>query len=585
MKMLARGFPSGDWHGPDRTMSSSTSRPSWLSPGVLGWTVSGVVLVLMFGWWPYQHWYFDEKLSIFTGWWRFTGENAEWAFCPIVPLVSAWFGWQQRAQLRAIPVRGHWSGVVLLALAMLAYWVGYQADTAYPGFAAFQLIVAGLILWLGGIEWMRILFFPWLFLSFMWPVYPLEDQLASPLRVFTAGWASTILDLIGLANDNEGSKILSSADAARGLVQGQRFQLDVADACSGIRSLYALMMLAALYGYVFLRGLWPRVILFVSAVPLAVAGNLVRMILLALGSVWFGPEVAIGRMVDGVEEISLFHELAGFAVFAVALVGMFAISSVLEGKHWKRAKRVVARPVDAASVESIADLKPMIIRSSVVALFGAASILRCASPSSQPPLSPSPVNMELPVSLGEMQSQEFPMTQAERDNLSADIALARRVYIGPGGRQMLATLVLSGQTRRGLHRPDVCLPGAGWNIVGRQEMPVMLGDGREEGAMMMRLFRDMPDPQTGVLKRQRGINLFWYQGYGTATPDYYGHVFTTYFDSILRNLNHRWALVSFFVQLPPTEPGIMDGMTEAKGLLDLQEFIQQIAPQMIVTPP
>lgn len=551
----------------------------------MAWSAVALLALVMFGLWPYQHWYFEEKLSLFTGWWRFTGENAEWAFCPLVPLVSAWFGWQRRAELKALPLRGHWSGLVLIALAMFCYWVGYRADTAYPGFLSVQLMVAGLILWLAGTEWMRVLMFPWLFLVFMWPVYPLEDQLASPLRVMTAGWASKVLSLIGLANSNEGSKILSAANQTRELAQGDLFQLDVADACSGIRSLYALMMLAALYGYVFLRGLWPRLALFVSAVPLAVTGNIVRMVLLALGCIWFGPEVAIGRNVDGIEEVSLYHELAGFAVFGVALGGMFAISSVLEGRHWKRLKRPAAKAVASASASGFGSALSQMIRRAGAALgMGAATLVLCSSSSSQPPLSPPGVSMTMPTSVDAMQGQEVPMTQMERQGLNADITLSRSVYIGPGGKQMSATVVLSGNTRRGLHRPDVCLPGAGWNIVGRQPLPLQLNDGHEVKAMMMRMFRDVKDERTGLIVRQRGINLFWYQGYGTSTPNYYHHVFTTYMDSIFRGLNHRWALVSFFTQMPPEQPGMMDGLAEAKGLLELREFVQTVAPKLIVHP-
>jgi exosortase/archaeosortase family protein len=111
----------------------------------------------------------------------------------------------------------------------------------------------------------------------------------------------------------------------------------VADPCSGIRSLFALIMLAALYGHIALKRATPRLLLFLSALPLAVAGNLVRLVLLALGAVWFGQDFAIGKVVGKEQHESFYHELCGYIVFAIALGGMFAISSALEGRHWKRA--------------------------------------------------------------------------------------------------------------------------------------------------------------------------------------------------------------------------------------------------------
>lgn len=562
-------------------MSSPLVRYPWLSPRVIGWGTAALLLVGLFVMLPYQHGTFADRLSVFVGWWRFTNEQSEWAFCPLVPLVSAWFGWQRRAELQALPLRGHWSGLAILALALFSYWIGFHADTCYPGFAAFQLAVAGFIIWMCGLEWMRVLLFPWLFLVFMWPVYPLEDQLAQPLRMITAGWASRVLSLIGQPTVNEGAQLLSAANPARELAVGQLFRLDVAEACSGIRSLYALMMLAAIYGYVFLRGLWPRVALFFSAIPLAMVGNLVRMVLLAFGSVWFGPEIAIGRTVDGIEEISLYHELAGYMVFAVALVGMFAISSFLEGKHWKHKK--TRKVVSAAVTEAVESIQPFAIRAGIAIVLGGFTVLRCVLPSSQPELSPPPVTMEMPTQSGAMQSQEMPMTAAERMALNPDITLTRRIYVGQE-QQMLATLVLSGQTRRGLHRPDVCLPGAGWNIMSKQPVSLHLNDGREVDGMLMRLVRDYKDEKTGQLMRMRGLNIFWYQGWGTSTSNYYHHVFTTYFDSIFRNLNHRWALVSFFTQLPPEPFDAGNNMAEAKSLLDLEDFVQTLAPALVVQP-
>lgn len=545
----------------------------------MAWALVGLLIVVLFGVWPYQHWYFADRVSLLAGWWRTVGENDEWIFCPLVPLVSAWLAWARREELCRLPLNARWLGLVVLGLGLFAYWVGHRADTAYPGFAAFQIMIAGFIVLLAGWRWWRVLFFPWLFLVFMWPAFPLEDQLALPLRLMTANFSAHLLNLIGIDTLREGTGLFSAADAARGLAQGQLFKLDVEDPCSGIRSLYALMMLSALYGYVFLRGLWPRLVLFLCAIPLAILGNLVRMVLLAAASLAFGMEVAVGRVVDGHMEISLFHELAGYAVFAVALAGMFTISSLLEGRHWKR-KPTGGKPVPSDDAVSAPSPSLGWQISAAVAL-SAGTLVLCSSITGQPVLSAPGIVMELPSSLGQTQGLELPMTQRERGGLAADITLSRYQYLASGRSPVLATIVLSGESRRGLHRPDVCLPGQGWSIIDRLAVPVPLPDDARHEAMMLRVSRDVP-LEDGTVARVRGINLFWYEGYGgVRTADYYTHVLRTYLDSVFKNLNHRWALVSFFIQLPESEPGEFDGLGEARSLEELRDFVGQLAPNIL----
>jgi Protein of unknown function (DUF3485) len=282
-------------------------------------------------------------------------------------------------------------------------------------------------------------------------------------------------------------------------------------------------------------------------------------------------------MVEGHMEISLFHELAGYAVFAVALVGMFTISSLLEGRHWKRGTRKVL-----SETPEITPASPSLWKQGSAALvLSVLTLVMCSSFSGQPQLSAPGVSMDLPPSLGQTQGLEVPMTQRERGGLASDITLSRYQYLASNRSPVLATVVLSGESRRGLHRPDVCLPGQGWSIMDRMVVPVPLPDDAANEAMMLRVYRDIPT-EDGTVIRVRGINLFWYEGYGGVhTADYYTHVFRTYFDSVFKNLNHRWALVSFFIQLPESRPGEYSGLEEAQALEELREFVGQLGPKVL----
>lgn len=537
-------------------------------------------MVALFVWWPYQPWSFGEKLSVLGGWSRVlaTDDSGEWIFCPFVPVLSIVLGWRMRHELRKLPVRGSLGGLWIVLGSLFLFWAGYKAGTGYPGFAATQCMVAGLIVWFCGWAWMRALAFPWMFLVFMWPSFPLEAQLALPMRLMTASLTSKLLAVIGIAGVNEGTSLVSAADVALGRQPGDLFKLDVAAPCSGIRSLYALLMLAALYGYVFLRRWRPRGVLFLSALPLAIAGNLVRMMLLALGSIWWGSEFAVGKSTADGEEISWFHELAGFAVFAVALGGMFVLSSVLENSRWNRKSKI--KPSQDASRDD--DSMRITLRRATMVLGLAGGVLTlCSVAGSQPPLSEPGVSLELPRTLGSAEGTDYPMTDRERAALSSDVTLNRMIYMAPSTRPTQASVVLSGESRRGLHIPEGCTIGQGWTITDREVIPLKIGD-HEFSAGLLRVFMDVKDSKSGSMVRRRGIHVYWFQGvHHASAPSYYGHVFRTYWDAVFRNLNHRWAFVSFFTFLPDSTPGVSDGLEELTAVEDLKLFISEIGPKLI----
>jgi exosortase len=185
----------------------------------------------------------------------------------------------------------------------------------------------------------RILLFPWAFFIFAWPVPFLDPIIAFPLRMVMSTMASHLLPLLGVACLQNGTGLLSPADVLNNIPVGARFHIDIADPCSGIRSLFALLMFSALFGYLFLPRLWQQWLIFLSAFPLAILGNLARVVMLVFGSIWFGSEFAIGTT----EQPSWFHEDCGFLVYAVALGAEVLLASLLTRKR--------KRPADIPDAE------------------------------------------------------------------------------------------------------------------------------------------------------------------------------------------------------------------------------------------
>jgi exosortase len=299
---------------------------SLAAPAVLlAIAVAAGAFFVLFGWFPYASGYGATRVNMFH-FMAYVWRSPEWEHCWLVPLAVIGLVYYRRRTLGEIPVSGSWLGLAALFAAFLVYWVGYLADNIYLGYAALLGFTAAVILWLLGWNWLKALAFPVAFLAFMFPLPFMDNFLAFPLRIFMSTVSVSFLNLIGLSCLQSGTAIVSAPDFAAGLAQGERFAVDVADPCSGIRSLFALMMVSALYGYLVMDRPWKKWVIFLSSVPLAVAGNFARIIMLTLGTITLGPETAIGSM----ESPSLFHQASGFLVFGVALGGMLGVGWLLQ---------------------------------------------------------------------------------------------------------------------------------------------------------------------------------------------------------------------------------------------------------------
>lgn len=544
----------------------------WAAAGV-----SAILLLLLLAVFPYQHWDFAERSSILGGIIRKARQDSEWWFCLVTPFIVVWLVHRMKRQLAALPTSGSWLGTPLLMAGMWFYWFGYKVDTAYPGYLSGQLLTLGLILQLGGREWLRRLFFPWAFLVFTWPMLPLESLLALPLRMLTARLSAIVLNTIGVAVTREGTGLHSAADELRGLSQGQLFQLDVEEPCSGIRSLFSLLMLSALYGWLSLKTWRARGILIASAIPLAMLGNMVRMIILAIGCVWFGSDFAIGRNIGGHQEMSFYHSLAGFMVFGVALAGMFGLSTWME----KTLDRRPSPPARSSRHETPLSSSQSWRRLGAVVFILGGGLLLCSRSDVAYHVGSAGVNPEMPGLLAGYASVDQPMTAREKSILAEDVRIERRLYTR-SDRAILSTIVLSGAEKRSLHSPDDCLPAQGWMVADKNFVTLDLGDGFTPTASLMTMYRDVVDAN-GRRVRLRALNLFWYLGSdGTSCAGYEEHIWRTYFDALVKNLNHRWALLTFFAPLKTEASGFEDPFAEIKALEDMKEFIRTLMPVILV---
>jgi exosortase len=291
--------------------------------------VAVAVVIGLYGLIPYNFGFESKARSVFEMLQRFWTDpsTADWHHGMIVPLISVGLILHRAKELEKVVIQPSGWGVLGVVAALALFWVGYKIDITIVGFLSLQMMIGGLILWLFGWEMMKAVAFPYAFLMFAYPFYFLDTIVAFPLRGLMCQMSQFFLNLVGVDTLRVGTALVSAPDYAKGLAQGQRFALDVATPCSGIRSLFALMMVSALYAHLTLQKGWQKWVLFLLSPALAVLGNFARMVMLTLGTILLGSAVAIGTE----EHPTTFHMAAGFFVFVVALGGMVGVSRILQG--------------------------------------------------------------------------------------------------------------------------------------------------------------------------------------------------------------------------------------------------------------
>ena len=555
----------------DHPASAQVSRRI-LVVAVVASVASFVCLFLI---WPYQHGHLDYRSSLFKGILLLIDKadtGSEWIFCPAIPFVVGFLVWRLRKEVAQLPFKASKWAITVLLFALALYWLGYKAATRYIGFASAQTFLAGCLLLIGGIPLFRVLLFPWIFFVFTWPRMPLEELLALPLRHITTTASSIFLNLIGVDNIKQGTSLLSAPDLQAGLEEGEKFSLNVAAPCSGIRSLFALIMISAFYGYMSLKTGLKRFILFLCAIPLAMAGNFVRILMLSFGSMWFGAEWAIGSE----DHPSGFHMFSGFCVFGVALSGLFGVAVLLnKTKLWDWELPPLPKGLSATEPKVF---NQTIVRGGTLIALSLAAIMTCYATPVSHRLSNAGIKMELPTFFGAYYGKNIGMSSKEKQAFDEGVEMARSIF-SDGDTQYMCTLVLSGPVKRSLHRPEKCLPGQGWEIERKEIVDLVSEEGKKEQGTMLHLFRDYEDEQ-GNKVRARAYNIFYYVGHDVATPSYINHVILSHRDSVFRNVNHRWGMVSFFAastNLPISKPDPLLEITTSQRLID---FASDLVPEI-----
>ena len=241
-----------------------------------------------------------------------------------VPLVAGYIAWQRREKLLSIEWKPAWWGIGLLVWAGLQAYVGMLGAELFLQRTAFLISLVAMLLVLGGTGLVRQLAFPLLLLLFMIPLPTVVyNQITFPLQLFASAVAEKSLEVLNIPVLRDGN-ILELASQ----------KLDVAEACSGIRSLLSLSFLSLVYAYFFDRKVWMRWVLLFATIPIAIIANSARVTLTGVFSE-INPALAEG----------FFHEAEGWVIFVVALVILVAVHQALNWvyRRWRPEPRSCPR--------------------------------------------------------------------------------------------------------------------------------------------------------------------------------------------------------------------------------------------------
>jgi exosortase len=245
-----------------------------------------------------------------------TDENMGHGF--FVPIMAGVIAWQRRHELLATPRQPNMLGlfiVVFAGLLALAATLGAELFTAR---VSFVIALFGTVLYLGGTRWMKILLFPLLLLLLMVPIPAIiYSALTMKLQRLAAELGELMITAMGIPVLREGNTLKLPSQT-----------LDIAEACSGIRSLMTLLFLSLFISYFMDKKVWMRWALLIATVPIAIGANGVRVATTGLLS-----------EIDTKLATGVYHEVEGYIVYIVALVALLAAHRLINvvARKWGKA--------------------------------------------------------------------------------------------------------------------------------------------------------------------------------------------------------------------------------------------------------
>ena len=395
----------------------------------------------------------------------------------LIPFISLYFLWAKKEELKGLAPQSCLWGLGLFLLGLPARFLAMPLLSPVLSGISLVLMVNGLLLYLGGWRIYKVLWLPAVYLLFMVPLpQNVHERIANPLQYF-ASWASAgILDgVLGIPTIREGNVIKLAGHS-----------LQVAEACSGMRSIMGLLALGVAFAYFWERPLWERLFLVASAVPIAILGNICRVTGTGLIYSWGREEFAQG----------FYHEFTGWLIYVFAMALLLLEASLMTRLFVYDAVAGKETSGEAAREESKGgggdgrsrDVKlhkhfyVAIVILAASAAFGQVYFRMLGTSRDeivplQKPL--SSIGAGEKKRIGEWEGMDLVETPEIQLKVGALDSVHRVYYRGDEALQLYIAY-FGGVRGRAPHSPQACMPGAGWKNISNEVVDLRVSGFGEE---------------------------------------------------------------------------------------------------------
>lgn len=371
----------------------------------------------------------------------------DYSYALLIPVLSAYLIWERRKEIKATPIGISWIGGVFFFIFLIISIYGILGSSPSAVRPAIPLIILSIALFCFGWALFKKLALPLGMLIFMIPLPTMFGTVIGVrLKLVSTKLGELILRLFGTSVFVEGNVIDLGVT-----------QLQVVDACSGLRYILPLLAVGVVFAYFFEKSRWKQILLVVITVPLAIVTNGIRIGATGILAERYGAEVAEG----------FFHGFSGWLIFMFAFgllfVFHFILKTVLPGHK--------SETLDQARDNKFQNLKarnntiPVVIASVTLILVGALNYTTGSLPALNIKDGLSSFPLEIDDWQGRAERIDTDMIEASgaEDAFSAVYQndKGEMVYLYMGYRASPF-----GEDENFFHSPNVCMPSSGWRTVG-----------------------------------------------------------------------------------------------------------------------
>jgi exosortase D (VPLPA-CTERM-specific) len=388
---------------------------------------------------------------------RFLGEawlednNSHGPFIPLIALYMIWWRWRA---LEAVEHRGAWWGPGIVAAGLFVYVVGEFAAMYAVVHVSLWMVIVGLLVCAIGLSGIRQLAFPLLYLlAAIPPPTFLQYELSSRLQLWSSALGVGFLHAIGVTAYREGN-----------VIDLGPIQLQVVEACSGLRYLFPLTALTLLAAYLYRESLWKRAVLVLSSIPISILLNGLRIGVIGVLVGAYGQAAAEGFT----------HFFEGWIFFVASLallcVEMWILARIGSFAPHRSFSELIglptlggAIPPSVAPSAATMSFAPVIVAGGLLALAAAAA--PTIGPEEFPPPPARQSLVDFPLQLGGWKGVSSPMERQYLDALALDdYVMADYTTVDRHPVNVYVAYYLSPKKGRSSHSPKQCIPGGGWEI-------------------------------------------------------------------------------------------------------------------------